>query len=47
MGSRCVKQMAKMQTLRVMNTDYDANGGGEMFVTTFSKQKDTAWVAAE
>lgn len=40
--------MAKIQILGVMNTDDDANGGGEIleYVTTVSKQKGTAWVAA-
>ncbi len=49
MSSRGVKQMAKIQILRVMNTDDDANGGGEIleYVTTVSKQKGTAWVAAD
>lgn len=46
-----VKQMAKIQILRMMNTDDDdANGGGDIleYVTvTVSKQKGTAWPAAE
>lgn len=41
--------MAEIQILRVMNTDDDANGGGEIleYVTTVSKLKGTAPIAAD